>query len=134
MKASWYAEALYSSLKGVNTEQDVKKIFARFHKVMIARGHEKLFHFATRDIEKIITREKIKSEVILVTANTKSKGKWDHACDHYEKEGIVPKGSVRRNIVDESIVGGFQIRTKDMLIDGSYKKSLALLYRKITNS
>lgn len=135
MKASWYAEALYEALqnKEVKTDADAQKVFARFRKVLVARGHEKLLPFISHELEKIMAREKIKNEVTLVVADEKSRSKWTHAYDHYEKEGIVPKGSTLRNVVDESIVGGFQIRTKDTIIDGSYKKSLIELYRKITN-
>lgn len=132
MRASWYAEALYGALGG-KSESDAKKIFTRFRKVVSARGHERLLPFVAHELEKIATREKAKNEVLLVTANDKSQSKWTHAYDHYEKEGVIPKHAARRNVVDETIVGGFQIRTKDTLIDGSYKKNLLELYRRITN-
>lgn len=135
MEASWYAEALYKALQGENVidEGDSKKVFARFKKVISARGHDRLIPFIGREFEKVVTRENKNSEVILVTADNKSKNKWMHAYDHYKKEKIIPKGSVCREVVDESIIGGFQIRTKDILIDGTYKKSLVELYRKITS-
>lgn len=135
MKASWYAEALYGALQEghVMSESDSKKVITRFRNVVSLRGHNKLLPFVAREFEKIIIREKIKKEVTLITADTKSQSKWAHAYDHYEKEGIMPKDAMRRNAVDESIVGGFQIRTKGTLVDGSYKKSLIELYRKVTN-
>lgn len=133
MKASWYAEALYAALKWRASESDFKKVFASFRKVVSNRGHDRLFPFIMRELEKIIAREKIKNEVVLVTSERSSQSKWSHAYDHYEKEGIIPKGATRTDAVDESIVGGFQIRTRDTLIDGSYKKSLVELYRKITS-
>ncbi len=133
MKASWYAEVLYRALQGKETTDDGKKVFARFREVVSSRGHYRLFPFVAREFEKIIAREKIKNEVVLVTSDSKSHSKWSHAYDHYEKEGIIQKHATRRDVVDESIVGGFQIRTRDTLIDGSYKKSLIELYRNITN-
>ncbi|KKS26967.1 MAG: hypothetical protein UU88_C0014G0011 [Parcubacteria group bacterium GW2011_GWC1_42_11] len=135
MKASWYAEALYRALQGekVISEGDSKKVFVRFKKVISARGHDRLLPLIGREFEKIITRENKNNEVVLITADSKSKSKWMHAYDHYKKEKIIPKGSVCREVVDESIIGGFQIRTKDTLIDGTYKKSLVELYRKITS-
>lgn len=133
MKASWYAEALYGALEGVKTESESKKVFTRFNKVLSSRGHEKLLPFILRELEKILVREKSNHEVFLVTADGKSKSKWSHAYDHYEKEGVIPKDAILREIVDESIVGGFQIRMRDILIDGSYKKSLLELYRNVTN-
>ncbi len=135
MKASWYAEALYGALQGetVRSESDSKKIFSNFRRVVALRGHERLLPFIARELDKILVREKDNNEIMLVVADKKSTSKWVHAYDHYEKEGIIPKGATRRDVVDESIVGGFQIRTKDTLIDASYKKSLVELYRKITN-
>lgn len=131
MKASWYAEALYGALEGKN-ESESGKIFTRFRKVLSLRGHDRLLLFILHELEKIALREESKNEVVLVVADQKSQNKWAHAYDHYEKEGIIPKGMTRRDVVDESIVGGFQIRMKGTLIDGSYKKSLAELYRNIT--
>lgn len=135
MKASWYAEALYGALQGkeVKIESDSKKVFTRFRKVLSTRGHDRLLPFVAHELEKIMAREKDKNEVVLVTADNKSVSKWSHAYDHYKKEGIIPKGATCRDVVDETIVGGYQIRTKDTLIDGSYKKSLVELYRNITN-
>jgi F0F1-type ATP synthase delta subunit len=135
MKASWYAEALYEALteKNVKTEADAHKVFTRFRKVLALRGHEKLLPFVVHELEKIAVREKNNNQVLLVTADKKSQTKWSHAYDHYKKEGVVPKGAALQELVDESIVGGYQIRTKDTLIDASYKKSLLELYRKITN-
>lgn len=132
MKASWYAEALYGALEG-KSESDSSQVLARFRTVLVARGHSAFLRFIPQELGKIIEREKAHREVVLVTADDTSRTKWAHAYDHYEKEGAIPKGAVRRDIVDESIVGGFQIRTKDLLIDGSYKKSLVELYRRIIN-
>ena len=117
----------------LESDSDSKKIFARFRKVVSARGHERLLPFVAHELEKIMSRERDRNEVLLVTADNKSVSKWAHAYDHYEKEGVIRKGATRRDVVDETIVGGFQIRTKDTLIDGSYKKSLVELYRDITN-
>ncbi|MFZ2303246.1 MAG: F0F1 ATP synthase subunit delta [Minisyncoccia bacterium] len=133
MKASWYAEALYGALEG-KSESDGSQVLARFRAVLAARGHSAFLRFIPQELGKIIEREKNKNEVILVTADSKSLSKWVHAYDHYEKEGIIPKRATRRDVIDESIVGGFQIRANDILIDGSYKKSLVELYRQITNS
>ncbi len=132
MKASWYAEALYGALEG-KSESDGSQVLARFRAVLAARGHSAVLRFIPQELGKIIEREKNKNEVILVTADSKSLSKWAHAYDHYEKEGIIPKRATRRDVIDESIVGGFQIRADDILIDGSYKKSLVELYRQIIN-
>lgn len=135
MKAVSYAEALYGALQGkkINSNTSAKKVITHFRNVVMSRGHQKLLPFISKEFEKILLREDGKNEVVLVTANEKSVNKWAHAYDHYKKEGVVPKTSIRKDLLDESIIGGFQIRTKNILIDGSYKKSLTELYRQITS-
>lgn len=132
MKASWYAEALYGALEG-KSESESNQVLARFRTVLASRGHSAFLRFIPQELGKIIEREKAHREVVLVTADSMSRTKWSHAYDHYEKEGVIPRDAVRRDVVDGSIVGGFQIRTKGILVDGSYKKSLVELYRRITN-
>ncbi len=132
MRASWYAEALASALKGKGEKESIA-IGTRFLDVVKARGHSGLLKLIPIELKKIIAREQSRSEVILVTVDEKSRTKWMHAYDHYEKEGIVPNGSARRDVIDKSIIGGFQIRSKNILIDSSYKKSLIDLYKNITS-
>lgn len=132
MKASWYAEALYGALNG-KSESESKKILAQFSNVVLARGHKKLFHFIANELAKKNAIEKTNNEAVLITADSKSASKWSHAYDHYEKAGEIQKGMVRRDVIDETIIGGFQIRTKGALIDGSYKKPLVELYKSITS-
>lgn len=133
MKASWYAEALTYALKDKNDEE-AKAVWLRFLKIIRDRGHVKLLKFIPTELEKIEAREHAHHDVTLITADEKSRTKWAHAYDHYEKEGIIPANAKRLNIVDESIIGGFQILSKNILIDSSYKKSLVDLYRNITKT
>lgn len=132
MKASWYAEALAEALSGKN-ENEAEKVLARFYEVIKAHGHTGLLPHIPAELRKIEAREKVHGEAILVTADTKSRTRWAHAYDHYKKEGLLPQGAVRHDVVDETLIGGYQIRTKDLLIDSSYKKSLIELYSNITN-
>ncbi len=133
MKASWYAEALYGALKGKN-EKEAGVISSRFYEVIKSRGHAGLLRLIPAELSKIAEREYSKNVTHLVTATASSHAKWAHAYDHYEKEGIVPGNSIRHDVVDETIIGGFQIRGRNILIDGSYKKSLFDLYQKITTT
>lgn len=135
MKASWYAEALVSVLEKNEkaSKKEIADIVERFHALVKARGHEGLLKFIPRELSRIAERRAEDNRVTLVTADSKSRSKWDHAYDHYVKEGIISKDSPKHDLVDENIVGGFQIRTKDTLIDGSYKKSLLDLYKNITS-
>lgn len=132
MKASWYAEALLGALAGKN-EKEAGAVIGRFYEVIKAHGHVGLLPLIPAELEKIETRDKARREATLVTADTKSCTKWVHAYDHYEKEGLLPQDTTRCDVVDETIIGGYQIRTKDLLIDSSYKRSLIELYQNIIN-
>lgn len=135
MKASWYAEALVSVLEKNEkaSKKEITDIVARFHALVKARGHEALLKMIPRELARIAERRAEHSRVTLVTADTKSRSKWEHAYDHYVKEGILSGEHPKENLIDDSIIGGFQLKTKDTLIDGSYKKSLLELYRNITS-
>ncbi len=132
MKASWYAEALYEALKDKN-EKEASTVSARFFEGIKARGHTGLLKLIPSELEKIEKREYSKNITYLITATSSSNAKWSHAYYHYEKEGIVPQNSVRHDVVDKTIIGGFQIRGKNILIDSSYKKALVDLYQNIIN-
>lgn len=132
MKASWYAEALHRALKNKN-KREYGDIIARFYVSVRSRGHAGLLKQVPAELEKIAERDRDRDEVSLVTANASSLAKWSHAYDHYEKEGMLSAGAVRRDIVDGTIIGGFQIRGKNIFIDGSYKRSLVELYKNIIN-
>ena len=55
------------------------------------------------------------------------------AYDDYVKKGVIPEESIKEIKVDETIIGGFQIKNKKILIDGSYKKNLIELYKSTNN-
>ena len=135
MKASWYAEALVAVLEKNEkaSKKEITDIVARFHALVKARGHEALLKMIPRELARIAERQENDNRVTLVTADAKSRSKWEHAYDHYVKEGILSEEQPKEILVDESIIGGFQLKTKDTLIDGSYKKSLLELYRNITS-
>ncbi|OHA83419.1 MAG: hypothetical protein A2937_03815 [Candidatus Yonathbacteria bacterium RIFCSPLOWO2_01_FULL_47_33b] len=132
MKASWYAEALAGALVGKN-EKEAEKVVARFYEVIKAHGHTGLLPFIPAELEKIEARAQAHREATLVTADAKSRTKWSHAYDHYYRETLLPLDATRKDVIDETIIGGYQIRTKDLLVDSSYKRSLIELYQKITN-
>lgn len=131
MKAFEYAEALYGALQGKNAKES-SKITSRFLEVVRARGHAGLLRLIPHELEKIAERKKNQEEVVLITADKKSHAKWSHAYDHYRREGVIPDVKEERHEIDPTIIGGFKIRTKNLLIDRSYHRALVELYRNIT--
>jgi hypothetical protein len=132
MKAFEYAEALHLALQGKGAKE-ADRIIARFFEVVRTRGHAGLLGFVSRELDKIVMRNESQNEVVLVTSDKKSQSKWLHAYDHYQREGVIPSEKGERHEIDQTIVGGFKIRTKNLLVDGSYQRLLIELYRNITS-
>lgn len=135
MKALSYATALYNALQNKKTEdeKDAQRILVRFLEIVRRRGDGKLLKQISKEFIKIVKQEKRNNEMSLVVADSKSEIKWSHAYDHYEKEGLIPLTAEKRIIIDKTIIGGFQIRNKRILIDRSYRKSLTELYHNVIN-
>lgn len=131
MKAEWYAEALHRALKGKN-ESDAGRIIARFSDVVSARGHAGLFTRIAQEFQTISRRAQDHQKVLVVTAHEKGRARGAFAYEHYQKEGTISPDTVFEEVIDESIVGGYQLRGKHMLVDQSYKRLLADLYKNIT--
>lgn len=131
MKAVWYAEALHRALKGKN-ESDAGRIIARFSDVVSARGHSGLLTRIAQEFQSIAHRAHAQQKVLVVTAHEKGRARGMFAYEHYRKEGVISPEAVSEEAVDDSIVGGYQLRGKHMLVDQSYKRLLADLYKNIT--
>lgn len=131
MKAVWYAEALHRALKGKN-ESDAGRIIARFSDVVGARGHSGLLVRIAQEFQSIARRAYAHQKVLVVTAHEKGRARGMFAYEHYRNEGVISPDAVSEEIVDDSIVGGYQLRGKHMLVDQSYKRLLADLYKNIT--
>jgi F0F1-type ATP synthase delta subunit len=132
MKAVWYAEALHSALKG-KEESDAKRIIARFSEVVRARGHAGLFARIAQNFQIVARRAYDEQKVLVVTAHEKGRARGAFAYEHYQKEGTISSDAISEEMVDETIVGGYQLRGKHMLVDQSYKRLLADLYKNITH-
>lgn len=131
MKAVWYAEALHRALKGKD-ESDTGRIIARFSDVVSARGHAGLFTRIAEEFQTISHRAHAHQKVLVVTAHEKGRAHGAFAYEHYQKEGTFPPDTVPEEVMDTSIVGGYQLRGNHMLVDQSYKRLLADLYKNIT--
>lgn len=131
MKAQWYAEALHRALKGKD-ESDTRRIVAQFGEVVRARGHAGLFARIAREFQILARRARDAQKVLVVTANEKGRARGAFSYEHYEREGAFPPDTISEEIIDETIVGGYQLRGKNILIDQSYKRLLVNLYKNIT--
>lgn len=133
MKAVWYAEALHRALKGKN-ESDTGRIIARFSEVVSARGHGGLLIRVAQEFQTISRRAYVHQKVLVVTAHEKSRVRGIFAYEHYQKEGMISLDAVPEEVVDDTIIGGYQLRGRNWVLDQSYKMLLVDLYKNITRA
>lgn len=131
MKSVVYARALHSVLQ--DNQSDLDKVLSNFFRVVKLRGDEKLRTRILKTYLSLLEEEVDEKKVFLVVSNIKDEKEVLQAYDDYVKKGVIPEESIKEIKVDETIIGGFQIKNKKILIDGSYKKNLIELYKSTNN-
>ena len=122
-----YAKALYDLMKD-KSENEQDKLFSNFLKVLERNGHSKLLPRVLKSFEKISFQEKTDTSVDFVVSDSKFEDKYKAQIKKYSK--YFDKDQEVQTKTDSSIVGGFMIRSKNVVVDGSYKRSLVNLYNK----
>lgn len=133
MKAVWYAEALHRALKGKD-ESDAERIIARFSEMVNTRGHGGLLFRIAQEFQTVSRRAQAHQKVLVVTAHEKGRVRGIFAYEHYQKEGTIPFDAVSEEVVDGTIIGGYQLRGRNWVLDQSYKRLLIDLYKNITHT
>lgn len=131
MRARDYAEAFVDCLD--RPESDHQSLIERLISVAEQNGHRNLLPKIVRVTEKIL-RGRERGETIIVTGATEV---TDQEVTQLLKQSpykdIVEqkhKRVIRKK--DDSLIGGYVIRTKSKQIDTSYKRKLLNLYQSIT--
>jgi len=123
-----YAKALIELVEKKPKEEE--RILKDFIALLKQRGHIKLLPKILKSIEKLSEKQEADS-VELILAKEKDKEKHLKKAQNY-KEHFKILGDVKTK-VDDTIIGGFIIKTKQTIVDGSYKKYLMELYNKFSN-
>ena len=122
--ASSYAHALYDLQKDQKTSADVA--VSKLIKLLKYKGHIKLLPSIAEEFEKIIDVSRDESTMSITCAKEEDfkihRGELQEHLGHSGSE-------YTKEVIDETIIGGFILRKGETIIDGSYKKKLLLLYQ-----
>jgi len=124
-----YAEALSEMTKNRSSD-DVSLIFSNFISVLKKNGHYKILPKILKSLEKLRMKEK-ENDIELVLAAADQEAKFRSKINEFQK--YLEKDAKVVTKVDGTIVGGFIIRSKSVMIDMSYKKALMNLYNKFVS-
>jgi len=122
MTATVYAHALYNA-------KDTEGCVSNLVEILKKRGHTMLLPEIVSAFRKIEATH-VSKKPTLVVAKDGDGSIYKEATEHYREEFSI-KGEVEIK-VDDTLVGGYVLRTVDKTIDNSYKRSLLDLYRLIT--
>jgi F0F1-type ATP synthase delta subunit len=132
MKAQEYAQALYVATRG-KEEEEAERILQNFIRILEMHGHKKILTSVERELEKLVRRYGCQGELHVRVANENDA---DVLSSKIERD-IQTLGAdtlPRKVVVDETLVGGYELRALGTRIDRTYKRSLLTLYNKlITN-
>jgi F0F1-type ATP synthase delta subunit len=119
-----YAHALYELQKGQGLSADAA--VSKLMKVLKGKGHVKLLPRIVAEFEKILDMGRNEDTITMTCAKEQDFKKYGEEL----KEHLGTTGSdFTKEVVDDTIIGGFILQKGEIIIDGSYKKKLLLLYQ-----
>ncbi|MFA7309669.1 MAG: F0F1 ATP synthase subunit delta [Candidatus Paceibacterota bacterium] len=125
-----YAQALWNMVKGGMTP--AKAVHA-LRESLVKHGRVALLPHIGRAFVRIAEREGNKNDVVLTVARES-----DERHAHKEIKAIVEMlGAETKDLktqVDDTIIGGWRLEGRGMLVDASYKNQLLELYKRVTNA
>jgi F0F1-type ATP synthase delta subunit len=127
MNATSYAQALEIALR--KKSEDVQaQLVKNFLVILRSRGHQKLLPNIVHELEKRLTREQESVKILFAREEDKIRYKENIQADLLE---IAKEKEEQSQEIDEKLVGGYRVETKNILIDRSYKRALIDLYQKL---
>ncbi|HTR18796.1 MAG TPA: F0F1 ATP synthase subunit delta [Candidatus Paceibacterota bacterium] len=119
-----YAQALWQL---VEEGMEPKKALHALVESLKVRGREALLPRIARAFERLATREMKKNAIIVSVAREKD----THKAKREVKAILEEIGADSKNLdvqLDESLIGGWRLEGKGVLVDKSFKKSLLDMY------
>ena len=127
-KAQIYAEVLHGYFKD-HSEQEQTDFFEKFRAFLESKKELPLLAAILKEVEVIIARE-VKVGVVLITRDEADAEKYgkelnQHA-DNFDISNIT-------NEIDETIVGGYVLKSSTNMVDNSYKTQLINMYQQLVS-
>lgn len=120
-----------ASYKILSETEDTKVVLASLRKYLEKRGLMKLYPSVLRGlIEKTERAEKGEGTAVHVAREKDIKKQASDITSALESHGLA---SEYKTEIDETLIGGYTITTKDTRIDQSYKHKLLTAYRALTD-
>lgn len=129
MDAHQYATAMVAVVTGGT---DPEQALAGLDRTLKRRGHTKLRTAILLRVLTLLTEEEKRNTPTVRIARKEDVATYESAIQKLATElGLSGTPAV---VIDDSLIGGYVLETKDTLVDKSYKRTLLSLYRNITSA
>ena len=121
-----YARALYE-LQETGTGEP-SAYATKLLQLLERKGYTKLLPDILREFERITDSARDDATLTLTCARTKDLAKYrDKLKEHFGHSGK----AFTKELIDDTLIGGYVLRNGDTVVDASYKNKLLLLYRSV---
>ena len=117
-----YAQALLELSKEKSPKEATDNLIA----LLKEKGHSSLLPSILEEYLKASERERDSETIVLTIAKTKDASKFKAELQEHMEHS---DAAFTKEVVDETIIGGYILEKGEMVIDASYKKKLLLLYQ-----
>lgn len=125
-----YAQALWKMVQGGMTPQ---KAVAAIKETLAAHGRTALMPRVARAFARIAEREARKSTMVLTVAReSDEKSSKKSAGEVLHQLGIESEGL--KTQVDDTLIGGWRLEGRGLLVDQSYKERLLSMYTRVVGA
>lgn len=126
MNPQQYAEAILAASNG-KRDEELDRIATRTMEVLSMHGHVGLLPAIVQELEKRLRKTKQHTECLIRVANAldAEKRQSEIASDI---ETLNASSMPQRTVIDETLIGGHEVRAHGKQIDRTYKRALLQLY------
>jgi F0F1-type ATP synthase delta subunit len=127
-KAQIYAEVLHGYFKD-HSEQEQSDFFEKFKAFLESKKELQLLPAILKEVESIIARDTKEGVTLIVRDETDAEryGKeLDQHADNFDISNITTE-------IDETIVGGYILKSATNMVDNSYKTQLINMYQQLVS-
>ena len=121
-----YAQILIEAFE--NNSDNFENFLKKFKTFLEHKKEIKLLPNILKKVEFLLENQKKSGKSILILKNKKDLEKFKTKINQIKTEYNIKELEIKEN---KNIVGGFIIKTKNMIFDNSYKNSLLKLYKKM---
>ncbi len=132
-KAQQYAEAIFQASRN-KSEVELETVSVNTRALLERQGHVALLPAIVRELEKLTKKRKSSDEVVISIATKEDVNKFTESIVK-DINKLNAENLSKRVIVDETLIGGYEVRANGERVDRTFKRSLLTMYTKlITNN